>query len=666
MSPQLFNARFGRLIGAGLLACSLAAVTAGCSKSEAPAEKPSAEQIPESATEYKPENLEKEAPMADKAAPESGVDYHSFANSNDYVVKHVDFDLTADFDNKVLSGQAILDIKALNSKNKPLILDTRELDIKAVRAGIGSDLKPVKFSLGKQDPHLGTPLKITLPKGANKVAIEYQTSPGASGVQWLEPQQTAGKKHPFLFTQAQAIHARSFIPLQDSPKVRVTYKATIRTPKDLRAVMSANNDPDAEMDGVFEFEMPQAIPSYLIAIGIGNLEFKPMGERTGVYAEPELLEAAAKEFEDTESMLEATEQNFGPYRWDRYDLLILPPSFPFGGMENPRLSFITPTVIAGDKSLVALIAHELAHSWSGNLITNASWRDLWLNEGFTTYLTNRIMQFVYGDDRYKMEMALGYDDLKADLDDREDKDEIMAIDLRGRDPDEVFSNIPYEKGSLFLYELEQKVGRENFDKFLLEYFNHFAFQSITTEDFVKYLDQTLLKQYPEQLDRARIQQWIFEPGIPEGAPHPQSDAFTKLDPIREQWLNGEIKASDIDTKGWTFHQWKYFLDGMPEKLSEDQLKALDEAFDLTQSKNNEIAFSWLMIAVRNDYQPANARLEDFLVSIGRNKFLRPLYRNMVEHGKTDEAKRIFEKAKPGYHPLTVKVNSKIIYGDDSE
>ena len=668
MLPQLFNPSLGRLIGAALLSCSIAALTAGCSKNEDPAQKDSAEQIPETATEYKAEDLQNEKAMAEKsgehkAAPESGVDYHSFANTNDYRVKHLDLDLTADFDSKVLKGTAILDIQKLAKKNPALILDTRELDIKAVRAGIGKDLKPVKFSLGKKDPHIGTPLKIDLPKGANKVAIDYQTSPGASGVQWLEPQQTAGKKHPFLFTQAQAIHARSFIPLQDSPQVRMTYKATIRTPEDLRAVMSANNDPEAEMDGVFEFEMPQAIPSYLIAIGIGNLEFKPMGERTGVYAEPELLEAAAKEFEDTESMLEATEENFGPYRWDRYDLLILPPSFPFGGMENPRLSFITPTVIAGDKSLVALIAHELAHSWSGNLVTNASWRDLWLNEGFTTYLTNRIMQLVYGDDRYNMEMALGYDDLQADLDDREDKDEIMAIDLRGRDPDEVFSNIPYEKGSLFLYELEQKVGRENFDKFLMDYFNHFAFQSITTEDFVAYLQKTLLKQYPDKLDEARINQWIFEPGVPEGAPHPQSDAFTKLDPVREQWLKGEIKASEIDTKGWTFHQWKYFLDGMPEKLSEEQLKELDQAFNLTQSKNNEIAFSWLMIAVRNEYKPADARLEDFLVSIGRNKFLRPLYRNLMENGQEETAKRIFEKAKSGYHPLTVKVNSKIIYGD---
>nr|WP_010133265.1 M1 family metallopeptidase [Microbulbifer agarilyticus] len=672
MLPQLFPTSLGRLIGVGLLSASLVTLSAcgkpadtdaAKTKQEAAAGEKSASDIPESATQYTPEDLQKSAPMAQEAGPESGVDYHSFANTQDYLVKHVDLDLTADFDNKVLKGEAILDIQRLTQKNPALILDTRDIDVTNVRAGVGNSLQDVKFSLGKTDPNLGTPLKINLPKGANRVAIQYQTSPGASGVQWLEPEQTAGKQHPFLFTQAQAIHARSFIPLQDSPKVRVTYKATIRTPQELLAVMSANNDPDTEKDGVYEFEMPQPIPSYLIALAIGNLEFKPMGERTGVYAEPELLDAAAAEFEDTEDMLEVTEKNYGPYRWDRYDLLILPPSFPFGGMENPRLSFITPTVIAGDKSLVALIAHELAHSWSGNLITNASWRDLWLNEGFTTYLTNRIMQFVYGDERYQMEMALGYDDLKADLDDREDKDEIMAIDLRGRDPDEVFSNIPYEKGSLFLYELEQKIGRENFDQFLMDYFNHFAFQSITTEDFVKYLDETLLKQYPDKLDRARIQQWIFEPGIPEGAPQPTSDAFTKLDPIRQQWLNGEIKASDIDTKGWTFHQWKYFLDGMPAKLSEDQLAELDSTFDLTQSKNNEIAFSWLMIAVRNQYEPADARLEDFLVSIGRNKFLRPLYRNMMEHDQSDAAKRIFEKAKSGYHPLTVKVNSKIIYGD---
>ena len=364
-------------------------------------------------------------------------------------------------------------------------------------------------------------------------------------------------------------------------------------------------------------------------------------------------------------MLETTEARYGPYRWERYDLLILPPSFPFGGMENPRLSFITPTVIAGDKSLVALIAHELAHSWSGNLVTNASWRDLWMNEGFTTYLTNRIMQFVFGDERYAMELALGYADLVDELDALPDADEMLALDVRGRDPDEAFSNIPYDKGALFLYEIEQRIGREAFDVFLAEYFDKYAFQSLNTEDFVAHIQTTLLADHADVLDAARINQWLYEPGLPDGAPTPQSDAFSKLDPLRDAWLSGDTQASSIDTDDWTFHQWKYFLDGMPEQLTDAQLSQLDEAFGLTASRNNEIAFSWLRIAIRNDYSPAEARLENFLMSIGRNKFLRPLYQDLVEAGKRETAIRIFEAAKPGYHPLTVKRNSQILYATEN-
>ncbi|MCV6613973.1 MAG: M1 family metallopeptidase, partial [Cellvibrionaceae bacterium] len=414
-------------------------------------------------------------------------------------------------------------------------------------------------------------------------------------------------------------------------------------------------------DGVYEFEMPQAVPSYLIALAVGDLEFKAMGERTGVYAEPSVLDAAAKEFEDTEAMLIATEKVYGPYRWDRYDLLILPPSFPFGGMENPRLSFITPTVIAGDKSLTALIAHELAHSWSGNLVTNAAWRDLWLNEGFTTYLTNRIMQLIYGDDRYKMEMALGYEDLQADLADLEEARQIMAIDLRGKDPDAVFSNVPYEKGSLFLYELENTIGREAFDQFLRNYFDKFAFKSITTEDFMAYVEQTLLAQYPDKLSKARFEQWIFQPGLLADAPKPESPAFDDVNKARATWLADKIELSEIGAESWTTHEWKYFLNGMPEQLSAEQMQGLDKAFNLTEVGNNEVAHAWLMLVVANDYQPGFARLENFLLSIGRNKFLRPLYRALKENGKLELAQDIFERAKPGYHPLSVKVNSAILY-----
>ncbi len=599
---------------------------------------------------------------SDAAAPataeiKSGVDYHSLSNPGEMKVTHLDLDLTADFDAKRLKGSVTLTFDKLAADASELVLDTRDLDIQSVSAN-GESLA---FTLDEADPELGAALRIQVPEGINQVTVSYQTSPQASGVQWLTPAQTAGKQHPFLFTQAQAVHARSFIPLQDSPQVRVTYTAKIKTPEELLAVMSASNDPDTPRDGEYDFTMPQPIPSYLIALAIGDLQFKAMGERTGVYAEPALLDAAAEEFEDTESMLEVTEQTYGAYSWDRYDLLILPPSFPFGGMENPRLSFITPTVIAGDKSLVSLIAHELAHSWSGNTVTNATWRDLWLNEGFTTYLTYRIMEMVYGHDRYRKEAVLGYQDLTDDVAALPENDEILAIDLRGRNPDDVFSNIPYEKGALFLRELEQKVGRAEFDKFLVDYFQHFAFKSITTDEFVAYFDKTLLADHADKLDKARIQEWIFTPGIPAGAPVPASDAFELIDQARSNFLAGEVPASSINTQSWTVHEWLYFLNNMPEALTDAQLAALDEAFNLTQSSNNEIAHSWLMIAVNNNYEPAYERLYSYLVSIGRNKLVKPLYQALskTEEGKAF-AKKAFEEAKPGYHPLTVKANEGFV------
>lgn len=588
---------------------------------------------------------------------EVGKDYHSFSNPELIKVTHIDLYLSADFTKRVLLGSASLSVERQVENANELIVDTRGLSIENVKDGS----EPLDFTLAENDPNLGAALHITLKPTTQTVTIDYATSPQASGVQWLTPQQTAGKQHPFLFTQAQAVHARSFIPLQDSPQVRVTYTATIKTPPELLAVMSAANDPNTPRDGVYEFNMPQAIPSYLIALAIGDLEFKAMGERTGVYAEPSMLEAAAAEFEDTESMLEVTEEKYGAYSWDRYDLLILPPSFPFGGMENPRLSFITPTVIAGDKSLVSLIAHELAHSWSGNTISNATWRDLWLNEGFTTYLTYRIMEMIYGTDRFNMEAVLGYQDLQADIKSLPANDQILAVDLRGRNPDDVFSNIPYEKGALFLRELEYKIGRDNFDAFLMQYFEDFAFKSITTDQFTAYLDKTLLTQYADTLSKERINEWIFSPGIPSGAPVPSSDAFSIVDEAREQWLAGDILAGGINTSKWTVHQWLYFLNNMPRELSNEQLLELDTSFALTQSKNNEIAHSWLMIAVHNEYKPAYNRLYDYLVSIGRNKLVKPLYRELSKtaDGKAF-AKRAFEEAKPGYHPLTISANEAYV------
>lgn len=595
-------------------------------------------------------------------------DPHSFANPHEFLVSHVDLDLDVNFDLRILEGTATLTVNRKDETGEVLIVDTRDLTINSVALLTDKDTLPLTYSLREADPNLGSALEINLPLTADgefRVSVEYATQPKASGLQWLNARQTAGKQHPFLFTQSQAIHARSWIPLQDSPGVRVTYQARIRTPIALRAVMSADNQPDAELDGDFSFVMPQAVPSYLIALGVGDLVFKSMGEVTGVYAEPSILDAAAKEFEDTEEMLRIAEGMYGDYRWGRYDLLILPPSFPFGGMENPRLSFITPTVIAGDKSLVSLIAHELAHSWSGNLVTNATWRDLWLNEGFTSYVTSRIMEEVYGEPRAAMEDSLSTQDLRRDMKDLTDNDQILAIDLQGRDPDDVFSRVPYVKGKLFLMYLEAKFGRDKFDDFMRKYFDTFAFQSISTDQFIDYLNTELLQDSPKTVSKKVIETWIFEPGLPVDAPAPQSDAFDRVDTQQKAWLDGDVDADALDTQAWTVHEWLHFLNALPVDVGSERMSELDAEFDLSESTNNEIVHVWLLRAVTNNYQPGLARLEDYLVSIGRRKLITPLYEVLAktEAGRT-RARQIYAKARDGYHPLAVGTVDKILNTPD--
>ncbi|MFT7560147.1 MAG: leukotriene-A4 hydrolase [Flavobacteriales bacterium] len=398
--------------------------------------------------------------------------------------------------------------------------------------------------------------------------------------------------------------------------------------------------------------MPQAIPSYLIAFAIGDIEFKAMGKRTGIYAEHAYLDAAVTEFSDTEKMLEATEKAFGPYAWGRYDLLVLPPSFPFGGMENPRLSFITPTVLAGDKSLVGLIAHELAHSWTGNSVTNATWNDLWLNEGFTTYLTYRIMELVYGENRVAMERVLGYQSLTEALVSVEPKNQRLAVDLRGQDPDDSFSDIPYEKGALFLRDIELRIGREEFDRFLVTYIQDYKFKSLTTDQFLVYLEENLVKKYPDSLSMKHINDWVHKSGIPKSAPEPTSEVFNRIAKHSDRWLGGSMSLGELSSETWTVHEWLFFLNGLPEKLSLSKIHELDKTFSLTDSYNNEIVHSWLKISIRNNYRHAFVRLEEYLLSIGRRKLIVPLY---VELLKTEAgrkvAERIYREARPGYHGL---------------
>jgi leukotriene-A4 hydrolase len=598
------------------------------------------------------------------AAPSSATrDEHSYANPEEIRVTHADLDWDVLFDRRILRGTATLSVKRPSGGGATrLVLDTRALDVtKAEASGDGSTWVDAPFSLAPPDKILGSALTVTIPEDATRVRVSYSTRPEASGLQWLDPPQTAGKKDPFLFTQSQAIHARSWIPLQDSPSVRLTYRARVRTPKNLVAVMSANNDPNVKRDGDYEFDMPQPIPSYLIALAVGDVAFAPVSRRAGVWAERPVVARAAREFSDLEKMIQAAEDLFGKYRWDRYDVLVLPPSFPFGGMENPRLTFATPTVLAGDKSLVSLIAHELAHSWAGNLVTNATWPEFWLNEGFTVYLEGRIIERVYGARRADMEAVLGLQDLEKEMATLPEKDQILHVDLAGRDPDDSFTGVPYQKGALFLRHLESVFGRDRFDRFLRGYFDHFAFQSITTADFVRYLRANLLDSDARLAAQVPVEEWIVKPGLPASAPRPKSEALALVEAEGERWLKGEKPASAIAARAWSTQEWLHFLLALPSPLTPEKMAELDGAFRLSASGNSEITSQWLLLSIASAYEPAYPRLEEFLTSMGRRKFLKPLYEALVKtpQGK-ERALAIYRKARPTYHPIAISTVDKIV------
>jgi leukotriene-A4 hydrolase len=589
-------------------------------------------------------------------------DPHSFALPAVAVVQHLELDINVDFTKKIISGVASWTVKTGNNA-KEIVFDTRNLKISKVTSGERNNEKEAKFNVGKQDKQLGSPLTVTLTGNETLIHIYYETNPYAAALQWLSPQQTAGKKHPFLFTQSQAILARTWLPCQDSPGIRYTYNATVKVPKGLIALMSAENPQEKNETGIYHFSMKQPVPSYLMALAAGNIVFESIGPRTGVYAEPEVIEAAAYEFADMEKMLVETEKLYGPYLWDRYDLIVLPPSFPFGGMENPRLTFATPTILAGDRSLTALVAHELAHSWSGNLVTNANWNDFWLNEGFTVYLERRIMEALYGKAYAEMLALLGYQDLMETVKEmgETNPDTKLKLDLAGRDPDEGLTEIAYEKGYFLLRLIEETYGREPFDKFLRDYFKEFAFKPVTTEMFVAHLStwQGLNSDATKEAN-VNAKKWIYEPGIPENIPQIKSMRFEFVEKVIQSWEKGNDIAP-LAKKNWSTHEWLHFIRHLPDTMTTEQMAQLDRMFDFTNSGNSEIQAAWFEHVIKHKYEPAYPQLEAFLVSVGRRKFLKPLYQRLAAtpEGKT-MALRIYEKGRPNYHSVSTNTLDEIL------
>ncbi|TAL75879.1 MAG: M1 family peptidase [Rhodanobacter sp.] len=584
----------------------------------------------------------------------SAGDPNSYAQPDQVVVTHLDLDLAINFPHRQLDGVATLKLDWKNPAAPALVLDTRDLTIAAVDAvAANGKTQALKYALAPVDKTLGAKLTIATPTHPASVRITYRTSPEASGLQWLPPEQTADKRAPFMFSQSESIHARSWVPLQDSPAIRFTYDAHVTAPKNLRVVMSAANAANHPLDGDFRFAQPHPIPSYLLAIAAGDLAVAETGPRSAVYAEPSMVAKAAHEFADTETIIKTAEKLYGPYPWGSYDILVLPPSFPYGGMENPNMTFATPTIIVGDKSLVSVISHELAHSWSGNLVTSASWRDIWLNEGFTTYVQGRITEAVYGKRQADEEALLSARALEKKIGTLTENQQKLAPDPKGLSGDDALSDVAYDKGSWFLRTLEAKFGRPAFDAYLKGYFQHFAWHSITTEQMLAYLKPNLIEKYPGKLSWAEVQDWVYGTGIPKDATLPDSPRFDAIDQERTAFLAGTLPAAKLDAKGWNTQEWMYFLDRLPDVPTLAQAQALDAAWHLTGTPNAEIGMRWYIHAIAAGDQAVWPAAAEHMTHIGRLYLTMPLYRTLV---KTPDgfayAESVYAKAKAGYHPLT--------------
>lgn len=592
-------------------------------------------------------------------------DTHSRSNFSEAKTKHIHLDFNVDFDKQVITGVARHEIDNIKGIEE-IIFDSKALDIQKITLGKNEETLTT-FSLTDYDELLGEALKVKINADTKFVNIYYSTTKDTEALGWMSPENTDGKKSPFLFTQGQAILTRTWIPCQDTPGNRITYSADVTVPSELMAVMSSYENPQVKnATGKYSFKMPKPVPVYLIALAVGDIEFRAVSDRTGVYSEPGMIEKAAFELADMEKMIKSAESLYGDYQWGRYDVIVLPPAFPFGGMENPVLTFATPTIIAGDRSLVALIAHELAHSWSGNLVTNATWNDFWLNEGFTVYFEERIMETIYDKEIADMLSLIEYNELVEEnegiLKSAHPDDSHLKLSLEGRSPDEGMTAIAYVKGAFFLRTIEEKVGREKFDRFLKTYFEKHAFQTLTTEGFLEYLDVNLLQK--EQV-AFNIDEWVYGEGIPSNCVKLSSVRYEKVDQIVKDFTTDfNVEKLNIKRKDWIFQEWSRFLSQLPKTTSPETMTQLDEKYNFKNWGNSEIMQDWYVLAIQTGYKGSYPEMRTFLNKVGRGKFLEPIYHALMTSKDPSDNKlahEIYDESKANYHAVTIGWLQEIMY-----
>jgi leukotriene-A4 hydrolase len=601
-------------------------------------------------------------------------DAHSYANVNEVRTKHLHLELDVNFENKSIYGIARHTVE--NKGSDTAVFDIKGLEIQKVTLGEKGSEVNTDFVIGIEDSTLGAPLSVKIQTTSEHINIYYKTTENSAALDWLNPELTRGKKHPYLYTQGQAILTRTWIPSQDSPSNRITYSADVKVPKELMAVMSAKNPTVKNEEGLYHFEMKQPIPIYLIALAVGNLEYRKLGDNCGVYSEPEMIRQVAWEFQDLKKMIAAAESIYGKYQWEQYDVIVLPYSFPFGGMENPRLTFANPTLIAGDRSLISVIAHELAHSWSGNLVTNATWEDFWLNEGFTVYFENRIMESMFGKETADMLALIEFQELEVEIEEinggDHPEDTYLKLALDGRDPDEGMTSIAYVKGAFFLKTLEQLVGREKFDVFVNNYFQKYQFQTLTTEVFEKYLDENLLK--PNNL-KFNTKEWLYGPGIPKNCVRIESARFQEMQALADNFAAGKdifhSKSKNrklrLKRDKYIAQEWLAFIRRLPRDIAPEKLRMLDEKLNFKAWGNSEIMAEWYVLGIGAGYDDIKPNLEKFLVKVGRRKFLLPLYKALSDTPENLAwAKKVYQKARPNYHSVSSHTVDEILYAGDQK
>ncbi|ETN37058.1 leukotriene A-4 hydrolase/aminopeptidase [Cyphellophora europaea CBS 101466] len=614
-------------------------------------------------------------------------DPNTLSNYNNFRTTHTSTNFDILFNEQKLSGTVTHTLESITkAEAHEIILDTSHVQIKQVKVNDQS----AKWELAPRMEPYGSALKVKLDKpvalhDSITLAIDVDTTAACTALQWLTPAQTSNKKHPYMFSQCQAIHARSIFPCQDTPDVKATFDFTVNSPLPVIASgIAASSNPDtSSADGnaqTYKFEQKVPIPAYLFAIASGDLSFASVGPRSTVATGPDELQECKWELEaDTEKYLKAGESLVYPYAWGEYNVLVLPPSFPYGGMENPIYTFATPTIISGDRQNVDVIAHELSHSWSGNLVSNASWEHFWLNEGWTTYLERRIQAIVHGGNEWRdFSAIIGWKALSDSIAQYGDDHEFtkLVIDLKGKDPDDAFSSIPYEKGFVFLYYLEKLLGQESFDEFIPHYFTVWKGKSLDSYDFkATLLDFFSADKHADEakkLDQVDWDTWFYSPGFPKWDPKYDTKLVDPALRLAKHWYrftNPDDPASWgptwVDVDGWSANQMVVFLEqvlAFDKPLPAAHANYMGAIYNVKDTRNVEVSSRYLQVAMAAGDWNVHVFVTELLGRVGRMKFVRPLYRGLVKMGAINEAVACFEKNKDFYHPICRQMIVKEIFG----